>query len=181
MPSMKFPLCRKDLLWCASLILFSVAGYWIAGRVFVAAYDSMPLWLLQRLLNLTMLCLLAAAGAGIGALFKRKLVGAVIGDIALVVFWVVTSSLVLNTWPDETDHPDAPSPELQQARIDLGREQAIYRRLSDDYAAMEDHSPDRAISLNSKAKILAEQEEVVFNLWEKTHKLTTEPPTAVTP
>jgi len=102
--------------------------------------------------------------------------GAVIGDIAQVIFWVVTSSLVLNSWPDETDPDlDVPSPELQEARIDLGREQPIYRRLSDDYTqqfniALEKNSPDPAKALNNKAKILTEQEEVVLDLWEKTHK-----------
>jgi hypothetical protein len=69
---------RSDVVWCIGLVAagISIAILWV--KVLIPSVHSIPIWLFQRLGIVTMVCSYAAIGAGIGALFKRKLTGALI-------------------------------------------------------------------------------------------------------
>jgi hypothetical protein len=83
---MKLRINRNDILWCITLLLSACLIYVLTGLLFPFVIPHVPLLLLRCVLIMLSTLTFAAIGAGIGALFKRKVLGAIIGMILVGLF-----------------------------------------------------------------------------------------------
>lgn len=88
---MEPPVDRKDALWCAGLLLAAASIFVLWGLIVTPLANSVPLWLFQGTAILLQVCMFLAIGAGIGALFKRRIIGAAIAGTLILLFILLTS------------------------------------------------------------------------------------------
>jgi hypothetical protein len=87
---MKPPINRNDFLWFVGLLLVSAGIYFFGGLGIKRLGPLAPVWLARAAASLLVVCFLAAIGGSAGALFKRKLLGAVIfGGVAAFCMVVI--------------------------------------------------------------------------------------------
>jgi hypothetical protein len=91
---MKYLPNRNDLLWCAGLLLIAAGIYFYSSSITMRMSDFAPLWLVRVAASLLVVCFFTAIGGGIGAVLRRKILGAAIfGGVAAFL-------IVLVLWPN---------------------------------------------------------------------------------
>ena len=85
MRDMKFRVEHQDQLWCVGLILVAAGCFVLWFVSIIPLRKAAPDWLFTLTGFVLATCCFAAFGAGIGALFKRKLMGASIVTAVVVL------------------------------------------------------------------------------------------------
>jgi len=84
---------KNDLGWTAALLVFGVGGLWADMHAHPLTHWLvlyLPQWLLASIGIVILIAQVAAVGAGVGAPFRRKLLGA-----SLVLFIMLMLSLAI--------------------------------------------------------------------------------------